>query len=155
MSQNVVSVAFTPDQIASALEATRQIEAALPGLIALPAEASRGMIFMGERSQPFVRRTMRVLADHPTLVPPSLDAAGAQADLLAYDQLVPVLERLQFLTAQVQDTVSALGSDLMSVSLEAYGHIKVSGDDHGLEDLRHQLGSRWNRGRRPSTPPQA
>ena len=136
--------------MAAATAGIKQVEAALPGLVPWPAEDARGLVFMGERSGPFVRRTLRVVEEHPHVVPPGLNIAGAQADLVAYDPLVPLLERLQYLTNMLQDTVNGLGSDLMSTALDAYGHIKMSGNDHGLEDLRPQLCGRFSR--RPLTP---
>lgn len=151
MTQNVVSLVLSDAQVAAATTGLKQIESALPGLISLPADDARGLVFMGERSGPFVRRTLRVVEEHPHVVPASLDIPAAQADLVAYDQLVPLLERLQYLTSRVQDTVNALGSDLMSTALDAYGHIKVSGNDHGLEDLRRQLGSRFRGTRTAAT----
>ena len=59
------------------------------------------------------------LEQNPQIVPPSLDLSAATADLAAYDQLRPLLERLQRLTTRLDDTVTALGSDTMDVALRA------------------------------------
>lgn len=148
MSQNLVSLNLTDDQIAAALAGLQQIEAALPGLIALESGERRGMMLLGPRSEPFARQTLRVLAQNPGIVPPSLNLADAQADLAALDKLTPVLERLQKLAARVDDTVAALGSDVMDVALEGYGQIKLSGGAHGLDDLRKELSGRFAKSRR-------
>lgn len=153
MSQNLVSLNLTDEQIAAALAGLQQVEAALPGLIALESGDRRGMMLLGPRSEPFARQTLRVLAQNPGIVPPSLNLADAQADLAALDKLTPVLERLQKLAARIDDTVAALGSDVMDVALEGYGQIKLSGGAHGLDDLRKELSGRFTKSRRKVAEP--
>ena len=91
------------------------------------------MVFMGPRSEPFCRQAVRVLDQNRHIVPPSLDVDGAKADLAAIDQLRPVVERLRRLVSQLDDTLLALGSDVMVTTLEGYGQLKLSGAAHGLE----------------------
>ena len=148
MSQNMISLTVTEDQQAAALAGLAQIEAALPGLLSLEADERRRMNYMGDKSEVFTRQTLRVLEQNPQIVPPSLGLAEAQADLLALDRLRPVLERLQRLLVQVQDTSNALGSDAMATALEGYGQIKLSGAAQGLGELRKEIGGRWARGPR-------
>ncbi len=148
MSQNLISLIVTEEQQAAALAALTQLEAALPALLSLEPGDRRKLTYMGAKSEVFCRQTVRVLADNPRIVPPSLDLAGAQADFVALDRLRPVLERLQRLHLQVEDTTSALGSDIMGVALEGYGQLKLSGAAHGLEDLRKEIGERFAKSRR-------
>jgi len=101
----------------------------------------------------FVRQTLRGMAANPQIVPPSLDLPGASADLATLDRLRPLLEDLQKLVARMSDTVDLLGSDAMDVALDGYAQLKLSGGDHGLDDLRRQLGTRFTRGRRETAEP--
>ena len=140
-------------QLAAALAALQQLEAAQPGLIAFDIGERRGLPLMGPRSEPFARQTLRVLEQNPGIVPPSLDLAAARADLEAHDRLRPLLERLQRLTARVDDTVAALGSDVMDVALEGYALVKVSGRAQGLDDLRRELSGRFAKTRRKEAAP--
>jgi hypothetical protein len=65
------------------------------------------------------------------------------------------VERLRRLVSQLDDTLLALGSDVMVTTLEGYGQLKLSGAAHGLDDLRKEVGARWARGRRkPDDQPQ-
>lgn len=148
MPQDLVSFVLTPEQIAAAFGGIAQTEAALPDLVSLPLEDRTGMVFMGPRSEPFCRQTVRVLDQNRHIVPPSLDVDGAKADLAAIDQLRPVVERLRRLVSQLDDTLLALGSDVMVTTLEGYGQLKLSGAAHGLDELRKEVGARWARGRR-------
>ena len=148
MSQNVISIQITDEPMAAAVNAAAQIEAALPGLISLEPSDRRSLLHMGQKTEVFGRGTIRALVQNPNIVPPSLDLAGAQADLAALDKLRPIAEALQRLHSRVEDTMAALGHDVMDVALDGYGQLKLSGAAHGLDDLRRELGSRFSRTRR-------
>lgn len=148
MSQNLVEMTLTDAQIAAVVAGLQQIEEALPALLSMESGDRRALMLMGPRSEPFARQVLRVLEQNPNIVPPSLSVAAAQADLLAFDQLKPLLERLQRLVSRVDDTVAALGSDVMDVALEGYGQIKLSGAAQGLDELRREIGGRFARTRR-------
>lgn len=145
MSQNLLSLQWTAEQLAAVDQALQSLETALQGLISLTPEERRGIARMGPKSETFCRQTLTVLAQNPQVIPPSLDLAEAQADLLALDQLRPRLTRLQRLTERGEDTADALGSDLMSAALEGYALLKVSGRNQGLEGLRRELSTRFAR----------
>jgi hypothetical protein len=153
VAQNIVSLDFTDEQIAGAVAGVHQASSSLPGLIGMESGDRRGLTLLGPKSQAFARQALRVLEQNPHIVPASLNLAEAQADLAALDKLAPVLEQLQRLTTQVEDTVAALGSDVMSVALEGYAHIKLSGAAHGLDDLRKELGTRFAKTRRKVAEP--
>ena len=152
MSQNIVSLVLTDEQINAAMDALTALEGALAGLISLDAEERRRLTKMGQKSEVFCRQAISVLAQNPQIVPRSLQLADAQADLLALDRLRPVLDRLQKLAERGNDTEIALGSDVMDVALEGYGLLKVSGKNQGLDGLRKELSSRWSKTRRAAEP---
>ena len=56
-----------------------------------------------------------------------------------YNMLMPVRDALHVLFEKVDDTMLALGSDLYSGSIEAYGYVKSAGKSQGLDSLREQL----------------
>ncbi len=152
MSLNLISLDITPEQQAAALAALAQLEAALPGLLSLEQDERRKLLWMGEKSEVFCRSTIRVLGDNPDIVPPSLDVAGAQADLVTLDRLRPVFERLGRLHSRLDDTTSALGNDIMDVALDGYGQIKLVGDAYGLKELRKEIGGRFAKRPRAAAP---
>lgn len=145
MSQNLLSLNMSAEQLAAIDNALTALETALQNLTALTPDERRSLTRMGPKSETFCRQTLTVLGQNPQVIPPSLDLAEAQADLAALDQLRPRLARLQRLSERGEDSADALGSDLMAFSLEGYALLKVSGRNQGLEGLRKELSARFAR----------
>lgn len=153
MSQNLIHLELDDARIAAIDNALTALEASLDMLIALEADERRGMVRMGQKSEQFCRETLTTLQQNPKVIPPSLGLAEAQADLRAYDRLRPVVQRLKQLTQRADDTQDALGSDIMTLSLEGYALLKVAGRNQGLEGLRRELGGRFAKSRKPVPQP--
>jgi hypothetical protein len=148
MSQNLVSLNLTEAQLSAVEQALAQIESQLSGLIALDKRQRLSLPKMGLKSEAFCRQALSLLAQNPQVMPASVGLADAQADLVALDQLRPLLLRLQRLSERASDTEFALGSDVMATSLQAYALLKLVGKNQGLEGLRSELGSRFARSSR-------
>jgi hypothetical protein len=155
MSQNLISLQLTEQDLTTLNALVGDIESRLTGLVSLDNATRRQLTKMGDKSEAFVRQTLLVLAQNPEIVPPALGLVEAQADLRALDQLRPLLARLQRLTERVSDSEMALGSDLMSVALEGYGLLKVSGRNKGLEGLSDALSARFARSTKKVVEPAA
>jgi hypothetical protein len=155
MSQNLVSLVLSADQLTAIDGALATLEQNLSGLIALQPSQRRELYKMGEKSEQFGRQTLNVLANNPQIVPPSLGLTEAQQDLAALDALRPRLQRMKQLVERGEDTETALGSDIMSTALEGYGLLKVSGQNQGLDGLRQELSSRFAKSRRAAQDPAA
>ena len=146
MSQNIVSLNLTADQLAAVDAALTELETQLSGLIALPPAQKRGLRKMGERSEAFCRQALHVLEQNPQLVPANVLAADAIGDLAAIDTLRPRMLRLGRLSERASDTNIALGSDVMTTALQVYGQLKLTGSGEGLKAVRRDLGTRFVRG---------
>ena len=143
MSQNLVSLTLTDEQLQVVDQALGLIEGQMTGLIALNKSQRRTLIKMGEKSEVFCRQTLSLLDQNPQVVPPSMPLADAQADMVALDRLRPRMQRLRRLSERAADTEMALGSDVMVTSLQGYALLKVAGRNQGLEGQRQSLGSRF------------
>jgi len=151
MAQNIVSLNLTPDQLTAVDAALTALETQLSGLIALPVEQKRSLKKMGEKSEAFCRQALRVLEQNPQMVPANVPLVDAMADLAALDALRPRMVRLSRLSERFADTDIALGSDVMSVALQAYSLLKVTGKTDGLQAMRRELGSRFAKSSKPPT----
>ena len=155
MTQNLMSLALSADDLDAVDAALSALEARLTGLVALQPDERRGLTKMGDKSEAFCRQTLTVLAQNPQVIPPSFGLVEARADLAAVDVLRPRLARLRRLTERAEDSEMALGSDVMIASLEGYALLKVSGRNQGLEGLRQSLSARFGKTARRAEPPAA
>ena len=153
MSVNRVSLVITPEQREAATSALAQVRSALSALVALESGVRRELHGFGAKNEVFARGTLRALQAHPQVVPPSLDVAGAQADLDAFDTLRPLLEAVTLLQAELEDTVALLGHDVMDFAYDGYQLLKVTGrSDSALDKARRELGSQFGNRRRAAQP---
>ena len=152
MSQNLVSLNFTEAQLEAVDQALTEIESQLGGLVALTVKQRRGVPKMGDKSEAFCRQTLSLLEQNPQLVPPNVLAADAIGDLAAIDKLRPRMTRLSRLSERASDTDIALGSDVMTTALQVYGLLKLTGAGEGLEAMRRDLGTRFERGPKMAPP---
>jgi hypothetical protein len=145
MTQNLVSLTLSDAQLEALDQALAAIESHLDGLVALTPEQRRAMPKMGEKSEAFCRQTISLLQQNPQIVPATVSVPDAVADLTALDRLRPRAQRLARLSERVNDTQTALGSDVMATSLQGYALLKVAGRGQGLESLRDALGTRFTK----------
>lgn len=143
MSQNLLSLTLTDEQLRAVDDALTALEASLSSLISLTPEQRKALNRMGPKSENFCRQTLTVLEQNPQVLPPSVDLREAKADLAALEKLRPRLARLQRLAERADDTQDALGSDIMSFSLEGYALLRVAGKNQGLDGLRRELSARF------------
>ena len=150
--QNLVSLNLSTQDLADIDNALVTLRRVFAPLIALQPAQRRDLYKMGDKSETFCRQTLAVLAANPQIIPPSLNLNEAQADLAALDQLRPRLLQLEQLVERADDTVLALGSDVITLALEGYGLLKVSGKSEALKGARKDLSARFSRGGKSAEP---
>ena len=153
MSQNLVSLALSNDDLAALDAALATVEEKLAGLIELSVEQRRNLSKMGDKSEAFCRQALILLAENRQIIPPGLDLSEAEHDLRSLDQLRPRFARLRRLVANADDTEMALGSDILDFALDGYAVAKVIGKGAALETMKEAMSARYTR--RRSEPPKA
>lgn len=146
MSQNLATTHFDAAQWEAVDQAILGLERAIgPLVISLDADTRRRMVKMGDASEAFCRKAHDAMRDNEALLPRSLDVEEMGRDLSTHDALATRLARLGRLMEQLDDTDSALGSDVMVAALEGYAFLKISGRGEGLDGLRRELGRRFEK----------
>ncbi|UHQ20211.1 hypothetical protein LVB87_03345 [Lysobacter sp. KIS68-7] len=153
--QNLASLVVTKELQAQLLSLIQQFRQHLPGLIALEADERKALTMMGPKSEGFARLGLVQMRQNPDLMPRGLDMDGAFADLEARDNLIPVLQALQQLIEELDDTVAALGSDVMVVANLVYGILKSAGGGAGLDEAVREMSIRHKKSRKKTEKPQA
>jgi hypothetical protein len=154
--KDLISMIVTAEQKATVLAALKQIEASLPNMVSLEPDERKSVLRMRAKNGDFARTTLRIAAQNPTLIPPSIDIAAAVEDLAALDQLIEIHELLTRLYERVTDTVAALGHDVMVTAHDSYNVLKVTGKAQGLDELTDGVSTRFaKKKRKPAAPPPA
>ena len=153
MKQNLVSLEFSAAQLEAVDAALAALEKNLAELVTLTAEQRRKALKMGDGSEVFCRQTELVLRQNAGMVPADFELAELQQDIATLDALRPRLQRLRTLTDRADDTELALGSDILSASLDGYALTKVIGQGTGLDTLKAAMKTRLARkSRKPADP---
>ena len=153
MKQNLVSLEFSAAQLEAVDAALAVLEENLAELVTLTAVQRRKALKMGDGSEVFCRQTELVLRQNAGMVPPDFELDELQQDIATLDALRPRLQRLRTLTDRADDTELALGSDILSASLDGYALTKVIGQGTGLDTLKAAMKTRLARKpRKPADP---
>src|SRR6185369_7064739 len=92
MSQNLISITLTNDQITAIDHAIGELENQLQGLVSLSIDARRTAAKTGPKSEAFCRQTINALRLYPQVVPPGVGVEEARSDLNMLDQLRPLFQ---------------------------------------------------------------
>ena len=143
MTQNLVTLDFSADDIAAIDQALDTLEARLARLVVLTPDEIRHLTKMGDKSEAFCRQAAVVLEDNPKLIPPGFSVADMRQDITDLDLMRPRFLRLRELLAKANSTEMALGSDIINAALEGYGYMKMGGKSAGLDGLRASMSVRY------------
>ena len=148
MTQNVISLALSADQLAEVNKALDMLEKNLTELISLSVDDRSELRKMGPKSEMFARKAYDVLAQSPEILPGTFELADFTVDFEALDQLRPVFTRIAALAGRANDTEMALGSDLYKAALEGYRFARASGAGALLDELKAQANPRFKSNRK-------
>ncbi|WP_343661453.1 hypothetical protein [Ralstonia sp.] len=148
MSQNLISLQLTTADLSAIDAALKTLEDKFVGLIDLSIEQRSTVTKMGDKSEAFCRKAVEVLGNNPGVLAANYNLAEVKRDLAAFDALRSRLVRVEKLVEKMRDSQMALGSDLMTASLEGYAYLKVAGKGEALDTARAALSVRFNRGPR-------
>ena len=148
MTQNLIDLELSAESLAAIDAALATLETHLTPLLGLDPAARWFLTKMGDKSEAFCRQAVVAFTQNAEVLPRNFDVAAYQRDLATLDALRPRRQRLDRLQELLEDTEMAVGSDLMTASLEGYAVLKVAGKGTGLDGLRQMLSARFNRGRR-------
>lgn len=143
MSQNIVDIIFDEAALTDIDGALTTLDVRFAGLVALDPVKRRRLHKMGDKSEAFCRLAVDVLTANPQILPANFDLAALQRDVAALDALRMRTVQVMRLYQRMLDTEMALGSDIMSNSVEGYAFLKVAGKSAGLDGLRKQLAARF------------
>lgn len=99
---------------------------------------------MGDKSLAFVSNSVTAAQSNREILPATFDVEELVRDYQLATALTELLISMQQLTEQVDDTLMAVGSEVMTSSLTVYDYVKTaSKKTPGLKTVAEQLGERF------------
>ena len=151
---NLVSATLTAADLQAVSDALATIRAKLPFLIDFTPQERRRLLKMGDGSRAFVEKSLAAAQANPQVFPPSFDVAEFGRDLTLWTQVGPLAAKIGQLAELLDDTQTALGSDLMNAAVTSYGYLNQA-TGAGLEGVKAELSKRFERRSGESAAPDA
>jgi hypothetical protein len=108
---------------------------------------------MGTRNETFAREMLEFARQYPALMPAGIDVAALQRDMVARDQVTPILFQLESLVRTLRDTHTALGVDMYNGTRALYRAVKPIAAINGVQDIISRIGQRFaGQGRKKTVP---
>ncbi|HEX2956918.1 MAG TPA: hypothetical protein VHO70_08795 [Chitinispirillaceae bacterium] len=127
MSENRVSIQFTPEQLAAIEGAVNTISNILaPVCVTLTPDQRRQILKMGPSSEPIVNAANLCAQQNPQFVPSFVDAAELNKDVTVVNELTKISNIIAPIVQMVDDTRMLAGSEAMTASLPIYGSVKIA-----------------------------
>ena len=155
MTQNLVSLDISAADVAEFDAALAVIEKFVKPLLSLTADEVKGLSKMGDKSEQFCRQAAMLLGQNSEVLPATVAVDGMVSDLAAFDMLRPRAVRLHDAVAKLDDTLMALGSDVMVAASKGYGLMQMFGKDESLTMLQDAMLVRRPGNRKPKAAPAA
>ncbi|MBK5283858.1 MAG: hypothetical protein JJE25_00510 [Bacteroidia bacterium] len=152
--ENLISIAFTPAELAAIDGALTVIETTIAGkVVNLTPEERQQYGRIGNRTENWIDKVKGYMDANPTLVPPYIDTIEHKKDFEARKSMTPRLNRITSVFEMLDDTQKLISSDLWTNSIDFYRNVKIAsqqnvpGSTAIYQDLKAQFPGR------PNTPP--
>ena len=139
MSQNLISLTLSSADETALDEALATLERIFAPFITLTPAQARALLKMGDKSVAFCQQTALVLAQNKDALPAGFDFSEMEDDLAAYATLQGRVLRIREVLAKMDDTQTAIGSDIMVAASEGYALMKLFGKAEGLSELQQAM----------------
>lgn len=124
-TENIVSIKIKSEDLQKAYQAVKTLsEIFEPHLIALKPLERQQYPKMSDKTEPFVRNALEYMKTAPQFAPPYLNVEEMEIDLNAVVQLLPILQVLDQLYHNLDDTILLSGSEAYSAARGYYNSVK-------------------------------
>ena len=121
---------LSPETEADLLLKISEIQALLPGDVALRPADRRKLLKLGRKTTQFVQRAIEMTQQNPEMVPPYIDRAAMESSYQVYNQMLRILTVIEQLQRKVTDIMLASGNAANLSSISCYHAIKNASKDN-------------------------
>lgn len=152
-----ISAGLKPDDKNEIISLIQQLTQKMPFLINLTPEERSNLPKMGDKSIPFVEKTLELAVTNPQLVPPFVNVEELRKDFSLAMDLRDILIMVKQLYEKLDDTTLAAGSEAYVSALSFYNSAKNASKMNvpGTDAVVNELSKRFvGQGKSPQPNPQ-
>jgi len=140
-----ISAELKPAEKNEILDLINQINQKLPFLINLTPEERQSLPKMGDKTLPFVEKSLELAEQNKGLVPPYINLDELRKDFELAVALRDIVNAVAQLYEKVSDTYIAAGSEAYIASLQFYNSAKIAAKSNvpGTDVIVNELGKRF------------
>ena len=145
MSYGNISAQINDETVNQVINLVQEIDKLLPFAINLSAEDMKTIVAMGDKSFPFVDKSLELAQQNPEFVPKFMDVEEFTRDLALSKQMRKIMNVMMPLSEKIRDTYYAVGSEAFFQARLFYGSTKTAAkaDVPGTDDIVKELGKRY------------
>lgn len=150
---NQISATLSPEDVQNILNAVYTIHGYLPFLVNMTPDERRTYPKMGDRTIPFVGKSLDYSKNNYQLVPPFLDVMEFDKDISLVTALTTIARPMRSLLEGIEDTILLAGSEAYTAALLFYQAVKLAAQMNipGVKTIYDDLRERFP-GRGPLRP---
>ncbi|MFN0014740.1 MAG: hypothetical protein ACKVU2_09350 [Saprospiraceae bacterium] len=154
---NLISATLSPEKKTEILHCLSEAQSSLGFLVNLSTADKKRLTKMGARSVGYVDECIATFDSNKQLLPSTIDLEELKRDRALYDNLSTIAMVVKTLEEGLQDTLAALGHDLMINCNDGYAILKRSSyRDIGIKAAAERIGRRFQgQGVKGTTPAEA
>jgi hypothetical protein len=143
--KNLVSAEISATDLAEIKKCIGTIRSKLGFLISLTEAERIGGMKLGDKTLPFVEKTVDYSVTFPQFVANFIDVPEWKKDYKLYKDLTSLLSELRPLFQDIVDTATEAGIEALSPSLTYYGLAQQGAKNNvpGAKDITNDLGARF------------
>lgn len=124
-NENLVSIVIPQPELQAVLNHLQQVSTILkPYLIALTQEERQTIPKMKDKTISFVEKALDYAVSNPEFTPPYMNVPELQIDLNAVKDLTAIMQQIQPLASNINDTEMLSGSEAYVAALTYYNSVK-------------------------------
>jgi len=115
---------LTSETIAQIESGISDLKNLMPWLVGLSTKDRMNLVTVGSKSTQFIQRAVESVRQNPELAPSFLDAERLGSRYKLYNDLLSILEPVQFLERMISDTMMLAGSEAFADARDYYNTVK-------------------------------
>jgi hypothetical protein len=153
MPVNRISAVLPQADVDAVMAAITTMKQKLPFITDLTADERKMMPKLGDKSRAFVEKALELATQNQGFLPRDFDVEEMRKDVTLFKSMYAIQQALTKMSEQVNDTVTAAGSEAYVAALLVYNYARSSGiGTAGLDAVVDELGARFARKSKTKTP---